>query len=173
MISPSFSHTAITVANQHAFAHIAAKKSPLVNLASGKWVPVKFAISLGARIVVHKGGVTMPKPYHIIATEDGNGYNITIPENPNVTAHCTNAADIMTTAAAAREKDEQNRHEKAAVCPVCGKEYKGYPAISRTDNKTEICPDCGTRQALAAVGMEQSEQDKIIAEIHKATSAQN
>ena len=30
----------------------------------------------------------MPKPYHIIATEDGNGYNVTIPENPNVSTHC-------------------------------------------------------------------------------------
>ena len=30
----------------------------------------------------------MPKLYHIIATEDGNGYNITIPENPNISAHC-------------------------------------------------------------------------------------
>ena len=30
---------------------------------------------------------------------------------------------------------------RKAVCPLCGKEYTGYPAISRTDNKTEICPD--------------------------------
>jgi len=43
----------------------------------------------------------MPKPYHIIATEDEHGYNITIPENPNVSAHCTEPADIMPTAAAA------------------------------------------------------------------------
>ena len=111
----------------------------------------------------------MPKPYHIIATEDGNGYNITIPENPNVSAYCMDAADIMPTAAAAKEQDEQNRHEKTAVCPKCGKAYKGYPATSRTDNKTEICPECGTREALDAVGMEQAEQDKIIAEMRKAT----
>jgi len=34
------------------------------------------------------------------------------------------------------------------VCPVCGETYTGYPAISRRDNLTEICPDCGTREAL-------------------------
>ena len=110
----------------------------------------------------------MPKPYHIIATEDEHGYNITIPENPNVSAHCTEPADIMPTAAAAKEQDEQNRHEKTAVCPKCGKLYRGYPALSRVDNKTEICPECGTREALDAIGMEKAEQDKIIAEMQKA-----
>ena len=34
------------------------------------------------------------------------------------------------------------------VCPKCGKEYRGYPALSRRDNKTEICPDCGQKEAL-------------------------
>jgi len=26
--------------------------------------------------------------------------------------------------------------------------FNGYPAISRKDNKTEICSDCGTAEAL-------------------------
>ena len=34
------------------------------------------------------------------------------------------------------------------TCPVCGKEYTGYPALSRKDNKTLICPDCGLQEAL-------------------------
>lgn len=34
------------------------------------------------------------------------------------------------------------------ICPKCKQEYQGYPAISRRDNKTEICPDCGVREAL-------------------------
>ena len=34
------------------------------------------------------------------------------------------------------------------ICPVCGVEYKDYPAISRKDNKTEICPECGIKEAL-------------------------
>ena len=112
----------------------------------------------------------MPKPYHIIATEDGDGYNITIPENPNVSARCADAADIVPTATAAKEQDEQNRHGKTAVCPKCGKTYKGYPALSRVDSKTEICPECGTREALDVVGMEPAEQDKIIAAIEKVAA---
>ena len=34
------------------------------------------------------------------------------------------------------------------ICPVCGSEYSEYPAISRRDNKTEICPECGRDEAL-------------------------
>lgn len=37
---------------------------------------------------------------------------------------------------------------KSKICPVCGNKYNGYPAISRKDNKTEICPDCGVAEAL-------------------------
>ena len=36
------------------------------------------------------------------------------------------------------------------VCPKCNKAYAGHPALSRADNKTEICPDCGVREALDA-----------------------
>lgn len=36
------------------------------------------------------------------------------------------------------------------VCPICGNKYEGYPAISRKDNKTPICPDCGVREALTS-----------------------
>ena len=36
------------------------------------------------------------------------------------------------------------------ICPLCGREYEEYPAISRKDNKTEICPECGTQEALEA-----------------------
>jgi len=33
-------------------------------------------------------------------------------------------------------------------CPRCGDFYTNYPAISRRDNKTEICPHCGHEEAL-------------------------
>lgn len=49
-------------------------------------------------------------------------------------------------------------------CPICGQEYTGAPALSRTDNQTLICPDCGTRQALAAIGV--TDADAVIARIH-------
>ena len=34
------------------------------------------------------------------------------------------------------------------VCPICGRAYSGYPAISRKDNETKICSDCGMLEAL-------------------------
>ncbi len=35
------------------------------------------------------------------------------------------------------------------VCPKCGKGYDGYPAMSRIDG-SDICPECGVREALEA-----------------------
>lgn len=34
-------------------------------------------------------------------------------------------------------------------CPLCGDAIGKYPAISRADNKTEICSQCGMQEALA------------------------
>ena len=34
------------------------------------------------------------------------------------------------------------------TCPLCGKQYVEYPALSRRDNETEICPECGMMEAL-------------------------
>lgn len=34
------------------------------------------------------------------------------------------------------------------ICPKCHRKYNGYPAISRRDNETEICSDCGVTEAL-------------------------
>lgn len=33
-------------------------------------------------------------------------------------------------------------------CPKCHSTYNGYSAISRDDNKTEICSSCGIREAM-------------------------
>lgn len=53
------------------------------------------------------------------------------------------------------------------VCPICGRTYGEVPALSRTDNKTLICPDCGTRQALEGMGVGTEEQEKILSIIHR------
>lgn len=58
---------------------------------------------------------------------------------------------------------------RTAVCPLCGSVYHGHPALSRTDNETLICPDCGTRQALESIGVEAEEQERIIETIHRHT----
>lgn len=38
--------------------------------------------------------------------------------------------------------------QPSRLCPKCHKYYTDYPAISRVDNKTEICPECGQIEAL-------------------------
>jgi uncharacterized Zn finger protein len=61
---------------------------------------------------------------------------------------------------------EQIRH--TGICPQCGQEYTGHPALSRVDGETLICPDCGTREALDTLGISLEEQDRIIQAIHRS-----
>lgn len=53
------------------------------------------------------------------------------------------------------------------ICPKCRKTYTGYPALSRYDNKTEICSACGTKEALEAMGMSTEKQNEILRTIYK------
>jgi len=62
----------------------------------------------------------------------------------------------------------KNDVREIRVCPLCGQTYGEAPALSRTDNETLICPDCGTRQALQSIGVSAEEQEKIFAIIHRA-----
>ena len=55
---------------------------------------------------------------------------------------------------------------KIRVCPLCGRAYTEPPALSRRDNRTLICPDCGTRESLDSIGVSKEEQDKILSIIH-------
>ena len=54
------------------------------------------------------------------------------------------------------------------VCPLCGRSYGEAPALSRTDNETLICPDCGTRQALESIGIDAEERERILSIIHQS-----
>ncbi len=56
---------------------------------------------------------------------------------------------------------------RAGTCPRCGRIFRGRPALSREDNETPICPDCGTREALASMGVAEEEQEQIVSMIHK------
>ncbi|CCY17258.1 uncharacterized protein BN782_01074 [Eubacterium sp. CAG:786] len=53
------------------------------------------------------------------------------------------------------------------LCHLCGAQYGGYPALSRKFPNTQICPDCGTREALESIGVSTTEQDKILGIIHR------
>ena len=37
---------------------------------------------------------------------------------------------------------------KEFICPRCQESWKGFPALGRIDNKTEICSPCGQQEAL-------------------------
>lgn len=56
------------------------------------------------------------------------------------------------------------------ICPRCGNAYHGASALSREDNETLICPDCGTREALESIGVDEKEQEQIIETIHRCES---
>ena len=62
---------------------------------------------------------------------------------------------------------KEDNISRLAVCPRCGKVYHEPPALSREDNETLICPDCGTRQALQSIGVDTAEQEQIIETIHR------
>lgn len=53
------------------------------------------------------------------------------------------------------------------ICPRCGKAYHEPPALSRKDNQTLICPDCGTREALESINVNKERQEEILAIIHR------
>lgn len=57
------------------------------------------------------------------------------------------------------------------ICPKCGQSYKGRPALSREDNKTLICPDCGVREALESIGVDINEQEEILTAIHRSMNS--
>ena len=66
---------------------------------------------------------------------------------------------------------KESNIDRISVCPRCGQTYRGYPALSRADNTTEICPDCGVREALAGIGVGVEEQNSILELIHRRTDS--
>ena len=59
-------------------------------------------------------------------------------------------------------------------CPKCGKEVNRLLALSRTDNKTMICDECGTKEALDAAGLTEksSVRKSILACVGRGTTPQ-
>ena len=74
---------------------------------------------------------------------------------------------LLRKAGGAAMKSKMNHQDR--ICPICGQIYYELPALSRADGKTQICPDCGTREALQSIGVCNEEQEKIINTIHQHT----
>ena len=58
------------------------------------------------------------------------------------------------------------RTDEVRKCPKCGKFYFGAPALSREDNKTEICPECGIREAMEPF-LSIDEANKVLEKVNK------
>lgn len=48
---------------------------------------------------------------------------------------------------------KKHNKDNKKICPKCGAVITFYPAISRIDNKTEICSDCGVCEAITIYKM--------------------
>ena len=57
--------------------------------------------------------------------------------------------------------EKSGMEKKMKICPNCGEEYFEPPAISRTDNKTEICSSCGIREAVKGL-IPESDVEELI-----------
>jgi predicted RNA-binding Zn-ribbon protein involved in translation (DUF1610 family) len=44
------------------------------------------------------------------------------------------------------------------LCPVCHNYFTDYPALSRKDNDTLICPQCGMNEAMVEYFKEEAEK---------------
>ena len=56
---------------------------------------------------------------------------------------------------------------KTRICPKCGRSYQGYPALSRVDNRTEICTGCGILEALEDAGTDPWDRKEILVRMIK------
>ena len=59
-----------------------------------------------------------------------------------------------------------DRYMQIRYCPFCGGEFTDPPVLSRTDNETEICPDCGMREALRAAGFSDEVTGRMLEDIN-------
>ena len=56
------------------------------------------------------------------------------------------------------------------ICPSCLQQYSAMPALSRKDNKTEICPICATQEAMDdSAGLLSKElQEEVLQAVRKS-----
>ena len=60
--------------------------------------------------------------------------------------------------------------DRIKTCPRCGQSYTCYPAVSR-NGLGDICPACGQREALEAMGMRAEKVEELVAEIQRKSAA--
>ena len=53
-------------------------------------------------------------------------------------------------------------------CPKCGEWYGERPAVSRIDG-SDICPDCGIREAMDSMGVDPEEAERVVDVVKRHT----
>ena len=64
------------------------------------------------------------------------------------------------------KKGSNNMEKTVKICPMCFKAYNEPSALSRKDNKTEICPICGTKEALESFNLSDDKIKELIERIY-------
>ena len=64
-------------------------------------------------------------------------------------------------------KKKSRKKGTGRLCPFCGKLYTLPPALSRTDNRTEICPTCGIREALRSASVSEEQIEAMISSMEE------
>ena len=54
------------------------------------------------------------------------------------------------------------------ICPRCGARYAKDTRPFKGRRQNAYLPDCGTREALASMGVSREEQEEIIETIHRS-----
>jgi len=87
------------------------------------------------------------KPIYYVSTGSSCNSNLPI---WNVTNNIENAAKYSNLDMAISDCKNLRCHifKVYPVCPICNTDYSKHSAISRIDNSTKICPDCGMKEAL-------------------------
>lgn len=58
------------------------------------------------------------------------------------------------------------------ICPKCGRSFERLLALSREDNKTMICDECGIKEALDSVGLTEGSSIREAIIQNKRTNSQ-
>lgn len=79
---------------------------------------------------------------------------------------CGQAATVADQEFATRQATTRKTRKprKARVCPRCGGDLGRFPALSRADDETDICSECGTEEAMIAMTLHQQglSEDEIM-----------
>ena len=91
------------------------------------------------------------EPYYFMSKEKNDKNAISIKFTPRLEdAHHFYKLSSAESIAELLKETSGDAFKIYPVCPICGEDYSDPPAISRQDNKSMICPRCGTGEALMA-----------------------